>query len=161
MDHSHPDNIHIGPRGERTTEPMKVVDADETLHGLYSGGTCIHQATYTVATRAVTNGSMRVSEGGSFVVHGTHNGSLHVDDGAIVDIFGSHNGSTHVSPGGLVRVHPAAKLAGSLHVGGLIENRGARGGTVTTYGNGEVRDMDGSIVKQPEISGSGARVYKW
>lgn len=161
MKHSHPDDIHLGSRGERTNKPMKIVEDDETLHGTQNGGTCVHSGTYTLAASSNSNGSLTISEGANVVIRGSQNGSLHVNSGGTVEVHGAHNGSTHVEPGGLVRVHPGAKLAGSVHVGGLIENHGARGGTVSAYGGGEIRDLPGATVKEPEITASGAHIYRW
>lgn len=77
----------------------------------------------------------------------------------MVDIAGSKNGSVHIESAGLVRVERGGKLAGSLHVAGLIENRGTRGGSVNLTGDA-IEDLDGGLVKQPTQQG-GRNYYSW
>jgi hypothetical protein len=161
MTHSHSEDIHIGPDGTRTLKAPKIVEVDSTTHGAHSGSTCVHAGTYTIAHGATNNGSVTVQPRAALVVLGTQNGSLHVHADASVEIRGAHNGSVHVDPGGVVRVAPGGKLAGSLDVGGRIENAGIRGGTVRTYADGEIVDVPGGTVKQPQIGPHGEHIYHW
>lgn len=117
-------------------------------------------STFEIGPRGHHSGSLRLQPGSSARIAGQHSGSLHVGPNAVVEVTGSQSGSVHVDSGGLVRVHPGGKLAGSLHVSGLIENRGTRGGSEHMNG-GEIRDLNGASVKQPVTSRDGTKTYSW
>ncbi len=158
--HTHNDDIHIGPNGARSTTPQKVVETDETLHGSHSGGICVHSGVFTVGSRASHSGSLRVETGAKVVIRGSHSGSVHVADQAAVVVQGKQSGSVHVAAGGRLRVEHGGQLAGSLHVSGLIENSGVRGGSEHIEG-GQILDLPGGSVKQPSRITNGAAVYEW
>lgn len=159
-DHEHSQDVFIRPDGsEERREPWVVTDG-EVLATVHSGGVCVHEgASFEVASRARLSGSLTLQAGSSARIVGQHSGSLHVGSGSVVDVVGSQSGSVHVERAGLVRVHPDGKLAGSLHVAGLIENRGSRGGSVDMSG-GEIQDLEGGTVKQPTRRG-GETYYSW
>ena len=161
MPHTHNDDITISASGARSTSPQTIVESDTTLSGSHNGGTCVHAGTYTIARGATSNGSVTLQPGAGLVVNGVQNGSVNVGRGAWVEVRGAHNGSMHVHPGGRVRVEPGGKLAGSLDVGGDVENAGTRGGTARRYGDGAITDLPGGVVKEPEIGPNGAHLYRW
>ncbi|MCZ2819743.1 hypothetical protein O2V63_05320 [Modestobacter sp. VKM Ac-2977] len=162
MNHEHALDIHILADGsEERREPWVITDGHETLTEAHSGGVCVHaEASFEIARRGQLSGSLSLQPGSSARIAGQHAGSLHVEAGAVAEVVGDQSGSVHVEDGGLVRVHPGGKLAGSLHVAGLIENRGTRGGSVQLSG-GVVEDLDGGSVKQPTEGPRGENVYKW
>ena len=147
--HQHPQDIHILADGsEEHREPWVVTD-NEVLATAHSGGVCVHEgARFELAGRGQLSGSLRLQSGSSARIVGQHSGSLHVASGSVANIVGSQSGSVHVERGGLVRVHPGGKMAGSLHVAGLIENRGSRAGSEHISG-GTIQDLEGGSVKQP------------
>jgi hypothetical protein len=160
MGHDHPLDIHIqGDGSEEFHEPW-VVTRREVLTTTHSGSVCVHEgATFELAGRGQLSGSLTLQAGSSARIVGQHSGSLHVGAESVVDVLGSQSGSVHVDHGGVVRVHPGGKLAGSLHVAGLIENRGTRGGSVHLSG-GAIEDLDGGSVKQP-VQRNGMNYYSW
>ena len=162
MTHEHPSDIHILADGsEELREPWVITDGRETLSGTHSGGVCVHaEASFEIARQGRHSGSLSLQPGSSARIAGQHSGSLHVGAGAVAEVVGSQSGSVHVERGGLVRVQPGGKLAGSLHVAGLIENRGSRGGSVQLSG-GVIEDQDGGSVKQPTKGPGGANYYSW
>jgi hypothetical protein len=160
-DHDHSDDILVGADGRRERRRQWVLDADEALAGSYSGSICVHAgATFEISRRGQHSGSLTFRPGSGGRIVGLHSGSLHVAERSDVEVVGDQNGSVHVDSGAVLKVAPGGKLAGSLHVAGLIENRGLRGGSVHLEG-GEVRDVDGGTVKQPVSSGEGNAVYYW
>lgn len=160
-DHEHTQDVHIQADGSREYRDPWVVTSDDALHGQHSGGVCVHApSTFEIGPRGQHSGSLRLQPGSSARIAGQHSGSLHVGPDAVVEVTGSQSGSVHVDSGGLVRVHPGGKLAGSLHVSGLIENRGTRGGSEHMNG-GEIRDLDGASVNQPVTSTGGTKTYSW
>lgn len=161
IDHEHGQDIFIKADGSEEYREPWIVTEDDSLHGQHSGGICVHEgATFEIGSRGQHSGSLRLQPGSKARITGQHSGSLHVGPGAEADVTGSQSGSVHVDRGGLVRVHPGGRLAGSLHVAGLIENRGIRGGSVHMSG-GEIRDLDGGTVKQPTTSSDGRNTYRW
>lgn len=159
-DHEHPQDVFIQADGsEQFREPWVVTD-NQVLATAHSGGVCVHKgATFELASRGRLSGSLTLQAGSSARIVGQHSGSLHVGPGSVVDVVGSQSGSVHVERTGLVRVHPDGKLAGSLHVAGLIENRGTRGGSVH-MGGGAVQDLESGSVKQPARRGD-RNYYSW
>jgi hypothetical protein len=162
MNHEHYADIFIQADGsEEHREPWVVHNGHETLTGTHSGGVCIHAgASFEIGSRGQLSGSLSLQPGSSARIVGQHSGSLHVGADSVVEVVGSQSGSVHVERRGLVRVQPGGKLAGSLHVAGLIENRGTRGGPVQVIG-GAVEDFDGGSVKEPTKSRDGANYYSW
>lgn len=127
-DHEHPKDIFIQADGFEEQRDPWVVTGDEVLTTAHSGAVCVHEgATFELASRGRLSGSLTLQPGSSARIVGQHSGSLHVEMDAVADALGNQSGSTHVEDGGLVRVHPGGKLVGSLHVAGLIENRGKAG----------------------------------
>lgn len=160
-DHEHQQDIHIRADGSREYRDTWVVVGDEALHGQHSGAVCVHApSTFEIGPRGQHSGSLRLRAGSSAWIAGQHSGSLHVGPDAVEEVSGSQSGSVHVDFGGLVGVHPGGQLSGSLHVSGLIENRGTRGGSEHMNG-GEIRDLDGAYVKQPVTSSDGTKSYSW
>lgn len=160
-DHSHEKDIFIQGDGSEEYRDPWVVTADESLAGAHSGGVCVHEGgTFTMGSRGHLSGSLRLQPGTSALAAGQISGSLHVSRDAVADVSGRVSGSVHVDRGGLVRVLPGGVLAGSLHVSGLIENRGTRGGTVDLSG-GEILDLYGGAVKQPTTTEDGVNIYNW
>lgn len=158
--HEHSQDITINADGSETYSETTVVDSDGMLTGVHSGSVCVHEpARYTIATGATHDGSLAFEPGSAGSIDGVHNGSLHVEAGAVVEVHGAQNGSTHVATGGLVRVAPTGRLSGSLHVDGLVENRGVRGGSMHPA-DADVRDLDGGSVKQPQMR-NGRAYYTW
>jgi len=158
-DHMHEQDIYIAADGSSEYRDSWVVVHDEVLHERHSGGVCVHApSNFEIGARGQHSGSLRLQPGSYALILGTHSGSLHVGSGAVAEVVGSQSGSVHVDDGGLVRVQPRGKLAGSLHVSGLIENRGTRGGSVHLSG-GEIRDLGGSSVKEPVVSSDGRKYY--
>jgi hypothetical protein len=160
-DHQHGQDIHIRADGSREYRDPWVVVSDDALHGQHSGAVCVHApSTFEIGPRGQLSGSLRLQPGSSARIAGQHSGSLHVAADAVVEVTGCQSGSVHVDSGGLVRVHAGGKLAGSLYVSGLIENRGTRGGSVDMNG-GALLDLDGASVKQPATSSDGTKTYVW
>jgi hypothetical protein len=160
-DHDHSDDIFIGADGRSERRSQRVVDADEALTGPYSGGICVHAgATFEISRGGEHSGSLTFRSGSGGRIVGRHSGSLHVSERSDVLVVGDQSGSVHVDSGAVLKVAAGGKLAGSLHVAGLIENRGLRGGSVHLEG-GEIRDVDGGTVKQPTSTGEGTAVYNW
>jgi hypothetical protein len=160
-DHEHGQDIFINADGSEEYREPWVVTADDALQGDYSGSICVHEgATFEVGARGTHSGSLTLRPGSRVRIIGTHSGSLRVSRGAAVEVTGHKSGSVHVERGALVKVQPGGRLSGSLHVAGLIENRGTRGGSVHMSG-GEIRDLDGGTVKQPTRSSDGISVYYW
>lgn len=158
--HEHGLEITINADGSRTTRPSKVVTDTELLAGSYAGGICVHEgAVFTIAEAGRLSGSLTFRSGSTGVIVGRHSGSLHVSDGASVEVVGDQSGSVHVDAGGIVVVAPTGRLAGSLHVAGLIENRGVRGGSVHLAG-GAIHDIGGTV-KQPQTSDGNVAFYNW
>ncbi|WP_454044670.1 hypothetical protein [Cellulosimicrobium sp. Marseille-Q8652] len=158
--HEHPQNITINADGSESYAETTVIESDGMLTGMHSGSTCVHEpARYTISSGATHNGSLAFQSGTAGSIDGANNGSLHVAADAVVEIRGAQNGSTHVAAGGIVRVAPTGRLAGSLHVDGLIENRGVREGTVYPT-DADIRDLDGGTVTQPQTH-DGAAYYTW
>ena len=159
-EHEHPQDVFIQADGsEEYREPWVVTD-NEVLATVYSGGVCVHEgATFELAGRGRLFGSLTLQAGSSARIVGQHSGSLHVGANSVVDVVGSQSGSVHVARAGLVRVHPDGTLAGSVHVAGLIENRGTRGGSVHMSG-GAIQDLEGGTVKQPTQRDDGS-YYSW
>lgn len=159
-EHEHLQDIFMQADGTEEYRAPWVVAADEVLSSTHSGGVCVHEgATFEIARRGHLSGSLTLQPSSAARIAGQHSGSLHVGPGAVVDVVGNQSGSVHVRLGGLVRVHAAGTLAGSLHVGGLIENRGTRGGSVHLSG-GSIEDVDGGSVKRPTRRGD-ADYYTW
>lgn len=161
-DHEHAQDVHIQADGSAEYRDPWVVEEDDALHGKHSGGICVHApATFEIGTRGQHSGSLRLQPGSSVRITGQHSGSLHVAADAVADVTGVQSGSVHVERGGLVRVHQGGRLSGSVHVSGLIENRGIRGGS-ERLGGGEIRDLDGGTVKPPtSVSADGTKTYRW
>lgn len=131
---------------------------DHPLNSLHSyGSVCVHVGARLIV-RGVQNGSVSSRPTATGVVRGTVNGSVTVAEGGRVEVVGSINGSVHVEEGGLNHIAPSGKLAGSLHVNGVIENEGVRGGPVTGYG--DVRDVGTGRVRQPVVE-NGVIAYRW
>ncbi|WP_136054591.1 hypothetical protein [Microbacterium sp. K24] len=158
--HSHDDDIRIGPDGSQTTVPRKIVETDETLRSSHSGGICVHSGVFTIGPSASHSGSLQVEPGAQVIISGSHTGSLHVAGEATVTVRGKQSGSVHVAKGGRVIVKRGGRLAGSLHVSGVIENMGTRGGSEHIDG-GDVVDLLGGTVKRPTRTIGGAAVYEW
>lgn len=159
-EHVHAQDVHIQADGSSEYRDPWVVTSDDALHGHYSGGVCVHApANFEIGLRGQHSGSLRLQSGATAKITGQHSGSLHVGRDAVADVVGNQSGSVHVEQGGVVRVHPGGRLAGSLHVSGLIENWGTRGGSVH-LGGGEIRDLDGGTVKQPTRSSDGMNTYR-
>lgn len=159
-DHHHPLDLFVQADGSEERRDQWVIIDNEVLTATHSGGVCVHEGgTFELASRGRLSGSLSLRPGSSARIAGQHSGSLHVYAGSVADVVGTQSGSVHVERGGLVRVHPGGKLAGSLHVAGLIENRGTRGGSVHMSG-GTIQDLDGGSVKQPTGRGDG-NYYRW
>lgn len=137
--------------------PPLVIEEAHALQGSHQGSVCVHEGAH-LDLLGTQNGSVSLRPNSTVALIGTHNGSLHVSEGSRVEITGAQNGSVHVDAGGTVLVGPTGKLAGSLHVDGVILNEGIRGGSV--HGPGEVRDVNGGRVKQPVVE-NGMSVYRW
>jgi hypothetical protein len=160
-DHKHPQDIFIQADGTEEYRDSWVVTSHELLDGKHSGAVCVHaDATFEIGERGHLAGSLRLQPGGTGRIAGKHSGSLHVGPGAVAEVTGDQSGSVHVDRGGLVRVQAGGKLAGSLHVAGIIENRGTRGGSVH-MSDGHIRDLDGGVVKQPTKRLDGTSYYSW
>lgn len=150
--HDHVDDFFGSER-----RPPLVVEESFVVSGTREGSICVHRgATLTIAGTQI--GTVALRSGSSLVVRGIQNGTLRVGPDSSVEVHGAVNGSVHVEPRGRVHVLPGAKLAGSLHVDGIVENQGLRGGRVS--GSGFVRDLDGGSEKQPRIE-NGNRIYYW
>lgn len=160
MDHSHPNDIFIKAGGVEVEKPPLVVDGDNTLSGTHNGSVCVHDGTLTIVRGATHNGSLTVQPSAHVAIHGVHNGSLTIGSSATSEVLGAQNGSVHVDANGALRVAIGGRLAGSLTVTGRIENAGVRGGTVTKIG-GEVIDLPGSTIKEPQRGADGANVVRW
>lgn len=161
LEHAHAQDVHIKADGSSEYRDPWVVTSDDALHRQYSGGICVHSpANFEIGAQGQHSGSLRLQPGTTATITGQHSGSLHVEPDAVADVIGNQSGSVHVERGGVVRVHPGGRLAGSLHVSGLIENRGTRGGSVH-MGGGEIRDLDGGTVRQPTRSSDGMNIYQW
>lgn len=159
-DHEHPQDVAIQADGSEEYREPWVVTGEEVLTSTHSGGVCVHEgATFELAGRGRLSGSLRLQPGSAARIVGKHSGSLHVGPDAVAEVMGNQSGSVHVQPGGLVRVHPGGTLAGSLHVGGVIQNRGTRGGSVHMSG-GMIQDLEGGSVKQPTRRGD-SNYYEW
>lgn len=160
-DHEHAQDVVIQPDGSEHYRDPRVITSDDSLNGAHSGSICVHEgATFQVGRQGRHSGSLSLQPGSTVRIVGQHSGSLHVASDAVAEVLGGQSGSVHVEYGGLVRVHPGGKLAGSLHVAGLIENRGTRGGSVHMDG-GEIQDLDSGSVKQPTTTEDGASYYSW
>lgn len=161
QDHDHPQDIVINADGSKEYRDSRVVTDDEVLTSAHSGSICVHEgATFEISRRGQHSGSLWLQPGSIVRIVGQHSGSLHVAADSIVEVVGNQSGSSHVERGGLVRVAPGGVLAGSLHVAGVIENRGTRGGSEHMAG-GAIRDLDGGAVKPPTRMGDGGTVYRW
>jgi hypothetical protein len=159
-DHEHAQDIHIVVEGSEEHRDPMVVEEDETFAGSCSGSICVHDgATFELARGGQHSGSLRLRPAAICRIAGQHSGSLHVSARAVAEVSRNQSGSGHVAHGGLVRVTPSGTLAGSLHVAGLIENRGTCGGSVHMAG-GVIRDLKGSSVKQPTTR-NGMTYYQW
>ena len=157
----HHDAVLIGPGGQRSQVPTRVIEEAENLRGVQNTSSCVHSGTFTIDSGAIHNGSIQLLPSAELVVRGTNNGSLHVARNSRAVIVGRQNGSVHVDDGGLVRVETTGRLAGSLHVNGRIEHAGTRGGSVAADAFGEIVDLPGSTVKQPTTGTNGASIYNW
>lgn len=147
--HEHPKDIVVKADGSTEYRDQWVVSDDEVLATSHSGGVCVHSgATFELAKGGRLSGSLTLQPGSAARIVGHHSGSLHVGRNSVVDVLGDQSGSVHVNHSGLVKVHPDGKLAGTLHIAGMIENRGTRGGSVHLSG-GTVQDVEGGSVKQP------------
>ena len=159
-DHEHSQDVFIQADGSEEYREPWVVTGSEVLTIPHSGGVCVHEgATFELASQGRLSGSLTLQPGSSARIAGQHSGSLHVGQDSVVDILGSQSGSVHVERTRLVKVHPGGKLAGSLHVAGLIENRGTRGGSAH-LSSGAIQDLNGGSVKQP-IQRDGTNYYSW
>ncbi|WMY79480.1 hypothetical protein [Citricoccus sp. I39-566] len=159
-DHEHPQDVFIQADGSEEYRDPWVVTDNEVLATAHSGCVCVHEgATLELASTGQLSGSLTLQAGSSVRIVGQHSGSLHVGPESVVDVVGSQSGSVHVAHAGLVRVHPGGMLAGSLHVAGLIENRGTRGGSVHMSG-GAIQDLEDASVKEPTRRG-GENYYSW
>lgn len=134
------------------------ISEDGVFVGTHQGGVVV-AANVTWRLEGTIQGSLRLGNGAVVEIYGSHQGSLHVSAGAKVIVHSTQQGSSHVAAGGLVEVMRTGRLAGSLHVEGLIINRGERGGSV--HGNGQVEDEDGGRVRQPTRYIDGGAVYEW
>jgi len=160
-DHEHAQDIFIQADGSEEHRHPWVVASDEQLNGKHSGGVCVHaDATFEIGMRGHLAGSLSLRPGGKARIAGRHSGSLHVGPGAVAEVTGEQSGSVHVDRGGLLQVQAGGKLAGSLHVAGMIENRGTRGGSVYMSG-GQILDLDGGVEKQPTKGQDGTLYYTW
>lgn len=158
--HDHQQDITINADGSESRTETTVIDRDEILTGAHSGTTCVHEpARYTIASGAAHNGSLAFQSGTAGSIDGANNGTLYVAPDAVVEIRGAQNGSVDVAAGGIVRVAPTGRLAGALHIDGLVENRGVRGGPVHPD-DADVQDLDGGSVKQPQMR-NGMTYYTW
>ncbi|QIS40564.1 hypothetical protein GW571_14785 (plasmid) [Clavibacter capsici] len=160
MDHHHPTSINIAQDGTRTEVPTRVVDGSGTMKGTSSTPVCVHSGTFTLPLGATLNGSLTIRTAGHAVISGTLNGSLHVAAAATVAIDGRQNGSVQVDDEGLVEVLPSGQVAGSLTLAGRLENGGTRGGSVTIRG-GELVDLPGATIREPERLADGSHLYRW
>lgn len=174
--HGHPQDVFIKSDGSTEYQETWVVSYNESLATVHTGGVCVHEgATFELSSGGQLSGSLTLQAGSSARISGRHAGSLtlqagcharidgqhagslHVGPDSVVDVVGSQSGSVHVARTGLVRVHPGGKLAGSLKVAGLVENRGIRGGEVRSSG-GVIHDLEGGSVEQP-IRREGVNYY--
>lgn len=160
MNHLHPNDVVIGTGGIEREVPPLIIEGDELLGGKHNGSVCIHSGTVTIMRGATYNGSVTVQPSAQLSILGVLNGSLTINSDATVEVSGAHNGSTHVGGEGLLRISAGGRAAGSLMVRGRVENLGERGGVVTLIG-GEIIDLPGSTVKQPESGADGAQIYRW
>jgi hypothetical protein len=159
-EHEHHQDIFRGSDGSETYRDPWIVEGEGRLTGSHSGSICVHGgASFEIARGAHHSGSLTFRSDSVGHISGKHSGSLHVARRAKVDVRGDQSGSVHVARGAVVRVASEGRLAGSLHIEGLIENRGARGGSVHLSG-GEVLDVEGGRVKQPTMR-NGVSVYEW
>lgn len=160
MNHSHPNDIFIDAGGTEREVPPLIIEGDEVLHGKHSGSVCVHSGTVTIVRGATYNGSLTVQPSAQVSILGVLNGSLTIHSYSTVEVSGVHNGSTYIDGGGLLKISAGGRTAGSLTVGGRVENSGERGGVVTEIG-GDIIDLPGSTVKQPESGADGAQIYRW
>lgn len=137
--------------------PPTLIDGTRDLTGTHNGSVYVGPGAHLVLSGTL-NGSLSVEPSGEVDVVGIHNGSLSVARSGTVRVFGRSNGSVHVELGGIVHVARGARLAGALHIEGLVVNQGERGGPLS--GSGEVRDEPGSSVKQPVVR-NGTSYYQW
>jgi hypothetical protein len=158
--HEHSVDVIVGPDGSEEYREPWIVEGEDILARPYSGSVCVHTgATFTIASGGQHSGSLTFQPSSTGRIVGRHSGSLHVSSDTDVEVIGTQSGSVHVATGAVIRVGPTGTLAGSLHVSGVIENRGTRGGSVHLVG-GEIRDLDGGSVKQPIVR-DGTSVYRW
>jgi hypothetical protein len=158
----HPQDVFVGADGSEEYRDPWVVDSDDQLGGSHSGSICVHGgANFEIARGAHHSGSLSFQMGSSGRIIGRHSGSLYLGEQSNVEVVGDQSGTVNVDPGAVLKVAPGGKLAGTLHVAGLIENRGVRGGTVQADGGGEVRDVDGGVVKPPTSMRDGRAIYRW
>lgn len=137
--------------------PPLIIERDDHLTGTHDGTVCVHAGASLVIS-GKQRGTTTFRTGSSGTVTGAILGTLHLASGAVVAIEGTLSGSVHVERGAVLRVEPGGKLAGSLRVDGLVENRGTRGGAVS--GTGDVHDVDGGQVKQPRTV-DGMQLFDW
>lgn len=160
MTHEHENDVFVGSDGSRELREPRVVEGSESLADAFSGGICVHEgANFEVSQGGHHSGSLKFQPDSTGRIVGEHSGSLHVPHNCEVQIIGRQSGAVHVGAGGVLKVEPSGRLAGSLHVAGLIENRGVRAGRVHLNG-GEVLDVDGGTMKQPTTDADGTRVYR-
>lgn len=158
--HEHPKDTVVQADGSTEYRDQWVVAGDTILTTSHTGSVCVHKgATFELAKGGRLAGSLTLQPGSAARIVGQHPGSLRVGRNSVVDVLGDQSGSVHVDDSGLVKVHPGGKLAGSLHVAGVIENRGIRGGSVHLNG-GTIHDIEGGSVKQP-IRRSDGDTYIW
>lgn len=160
-EHEHRLDIFVGSDGSEERRGPWVVDNDSDLTSSYSGSICVHPgAVFEITRYGHHSGSLTFQPGSVGRIIGKHSGSLHVAEEAHVEVLGDQSGSVHIDAGAVLRVAPSGKLAGTLNVAGVVENRGVRGGSIRLAG-GQVHDVDGGAVKQPSTNRDGTSIYRW
>lgn len=143
--------------GSEERDQLVVDERTFVLRGTRQGTICVH-GDCEISVVGVQQGSLTLRPNSRATISGDVRGTKHVGEGAQVLVSGSINGTVHVDRGGVVSITPSGRLAGTLHVDSVVENRGVRGGPVK--GDGRVEDIDGGRAVQPTVE-NGANIYRW
>lgn len=143
-----------GPRRERESIEPWVIETHHQLADSFTGAVQVHQDAYfEVIQKAQHYGLLSFGAGSQGRLVGEHLGPLDLASGSTVEVIGLQNGPVEIAAGAVLKITSGGRLAGTIRVAGLVENRGTRAGNAVLAG-GEVHDIEGGMIEPPIITRS-------
>ena len=154
QDDGHREESPGGPHREHDSVEPLIIETDQQLADSFAGAVQVHQGAHFELMRKTQHyGPLFFHAGSQGRLVGEHLGPLDLGSGSTVEVGGLQNGPVEIAAGAVLKIAPGGRLAGSIRVTGLVENRGIRAGN-TVLAGGEVHDIDGGVVEPPIITRS-------